>query len=175
MYVGLGSLSVLFIASLVGYFVTRAQSTVWRDQTSPELPAGLWASSAVLLLLSLALRYGELGIRKNRHDRLVTGQGLAAIFACAFLALQLRNWLEVAGTRLAGPPKSLYEFTFYMLTGLHALHVLAGMVPLFVVLKHARARAYSSSRYEGVHLTRQYWDFLLVVWGVLFLSISLGS
>jgi cytochrome c oxidase subunit III len=175
MYVGLGSLSVLFLASLVGYFVTRAQSSVWRDQASPDLPTGLWASTVVLVLLSGALRYGELGIRRNQHDALVRGQGLAAIFALGFLGLQLKNWSQVAATRLAGPPKSLYEFTFYMLTGLHALHVVAGLVPLFVVLAHARAHAYSSSRYEGVHLSRQYWDFLLVVWCLLFLAISLGS
>ena len=175
MYVALASLSVLFTASLVAYFVTRAQSTVWRDQTAADLPAGLWASSCVLVLLSVALRYGEGGIRRNLPDRLVLGQGLGVILACAFLALQMKNWLEVAGTRLSGPPKSLYEFTFYMLTGLHALHVVAGVVPLVVVLRRAYEREYSSSHHEGVRLTRQYWDFLLVVWWILFLAISLGS
>jgi len=175
MYIGLGSLSVLFVASLVAYFVTRTQSTVWRDQTTPDLPGGLWASSAVLVLLSLALHYGEAGIRRNQFGRLVRGQGLGAILALGFLALQLRNWAEVAGARIAGPPKSLYEFTFYMLTGLHALHVVAGIVPLLVVFRQARAQGYSSSHHEGVRLTRQYWDFLLAVWCILFLAISIGS
>lgn len=175
MYIGLGSLSVLFVASLVAYFVTRMQSSVWRDQSTPDLPGGLWASSAVLVLLSVALHYDERGIRKNQHHRLVTGQSWAALLAFGFLALQLRNWSEVAGARLTGPPKSLYEFTFYMLTGLHALHVLAGIVPLVVVLRHAKSRDYSSSHFEPVRLTRQYWDFLLGVWCVLFLVISLGS
>lgn len=175
MYVALASLSVLFAASLVAYFVTRAQSTVWRDQAAADLPAGLWASSVVLVLLSVVLRYGEGGIRRNLPDRLVLGQGLGAVLACVFLLLQAKNWLEVARTQLAGPPKSLYEFTFYMLTGLHALHVIAGVIPLLVVLQRAREREYSSSHHEGVRLVRQYWDFLLAVWCVLFLAISFGS
>ena len=175
MYVGLVSLSVLFIASLVGYFVTRSQSPIWRDQTTPDLPGGLWLSSIALVLLSVALHYGEAGIRKNRHDRLVTGQALACALALAFLALQLRNWTEVAHARLVGPPKTLYEFTFYMLTGLHALHVLAGIVPLLFVLGRAKGHNYSSSHHEGVRLTRQYWDFLLGVWCILFAAISIGT
>lgn len=175
MYIGLTSLSVLFVASLIAYFVTRAQSTVWRDQAAPDLPAGLWASSLVLVLLSLSLHYGERGIRRNLPDRLITGLGLATVLAFTFLLLQLRNWGEVAASRLSGPPKSLYEFTFYMLTGLHALHVLAGIVPLLVILRRAQAREFSSSHHEGVRLVRQYWDFLLGVWFVLYLSISIGS
>jgi len=175
MYVGLASLSVLFLASLVGYFVTRAQSTVWRDQATPDLPGGLWVSSFVLVLLSVALRSAEAGIQRNLPDRLIRGLGLGLILAGGFLALQIQNWTEVARARLAGPPKSLYEFTFYMLTGLHALHVLAGLVPLLYVLRRAQEREYSSSHFEGVRLVRQYWDFLLVVWWLLFISISIGS
>jgi cytochrome c oxidase subunit 3 len=175
MYVGLASLSVLFVASLVGYFVTRAQSSVWKDETTPDLPGGLWLSSAALVLLSVALHYGEAGIRRNRPDRLVTGQGVAAGLALVFLALQVGNWSSVARAGLVGPPKSLYEFTFYMLTGLHALHVLGGIVPLLWVLGRAKSRNYSSSHHEGVRLIRQYWDFLLGVWCVLFAAISIGS
>jgi len=175
MYIGLASLSVLFVASLIAYFVTRAQSTVWRDLASPDLPAGLWASTFVLVLLSAALHYGERGIRRNLPDRLLSGQTLALALALTFLALQVRNWGEVQGARLSAPPKSLYEFTFYMLTGLHALHVVAGLVPLVVVLIRARGGDFSSSHHESVRLTRQYWDFLLGVWCMLFLVISLGS
>jgi len=175
MYVGLASLSVLFLASLIAYFVTRAQSAVWRDQTTPDLPGGLWVSSTVLVLLSVVLRSGQAGIERNLPDRLIRGLGLGVILAGGFLALQIQNWTEVARARLAGPPKSLYEFTFYMLTGLHALHVVAGLVPLLVVLKRAQEREYSSSHFEGVRLVRQYWDFLLVVWCILFATISIGS
>ena len=63
--------------------------------------------------------------------------------------------------------RTLYGFTFYMLTGLHAVHVVAGFVPLGVILNKAKRREYSSSNHEGVKLCTQYWDYLGVVWCVL--------
>lgn len=175
MYIGLASLSVLFLASLVGYFVTRLQSPVWRDTATPGLPWGLHLSTLILILLSAALRFGETGIERNDAARLVTGLRVGLALGVVFLLSQAANWLSVERARLSGPPKSLYEFTFYMLTGLHALHVIAGLVPLAIVSTHAARRQYSSSHFEPVHLTRQYWDFLLAVWIVLLGSICLGA
>ncbi len=54
-----------------------------------------------------------------------------------------------------------------MLTGLHALHVIGGFVPLLVVLGKAKRREYSSSNHEGVKLCAQYWDYLGVIWTIL--------
>ena len=64
-------------------------------------------------------------------------------------------------------PYARYAFTFYWLTALHAAHVVGGFVPLGIVIARARRRQYSSSRYEGVRLCKQYWDYLGVVWIVL--------
>jgi len=54
-----------------------------------------------------------------------------------------------------------------MLTGLHAVHVIGGFVPLLVVQAKARRREYSSSNHEGVKLCAQYWDYLGVIWLIL--------
>ena len=65
---------------------------------------------------------------------------------------------------IATDARTLYGFTFYMLTGLHALHVIGGFVPLVIVLNKAKGREYSSSNHEGVKLCAQYWDYLGVIW-----------
>jgi len=173
MYIGLASLSVLFLASLIGYFVTRYQNDSWRTADLPNLPSGLWASSVVLVFLSIALRYGERRLLQNDRDGLRRGVTMALGAGALFLVLQAANWRSVAAASLGTSAQTLYAFTFYMLTALHALHVLGGIVPLSVI--YARAADYSSSRHEMVRLTRQYWDFLLIVWVVLFASLGLSS
>lgn len=173
MYIALASLSMLFGASLVAYFITRAQSEVWREQDLPGLPPGLVLSTLVLGALSWALHYAERRLRVNDQDGLKRGLGLALGAATLFLLTQVQNWRTVANAALAVEVQSLYLYTFYMLTALHALHVIAGFIPLAFV--YSRSAQYSSSRNEGVRLTRQYWDFLLVVWLILLLSLGLFS
>lgn len=176
MYVGLGSLTMLFLASLVAYFITRAQSETWKTAELPHLPWGLWGSTVVLVLLSLTYRTAESSLRKNDYDGFRRGIGLSLALGLSFLALQVQNWRTMLEASEGLEAKNLYAFTFYLLTALHAVHVLAGIVPLTVIFSRARRpvfseAAYSSSRSEGVRLTRQYWDFLLVVWFVLLGSL----
>ena len=173
MYVGLGSLTVLFAASLVGYFVTRYQNDAWRGAQLPGLPPGLWFNTVVLVGLSFALHYAERRLAANDRDGLRRALSFALAAAAVFLVSQVFNWRAVAATALASDARALYAFTFYMLTVLHALHVLAGLVPLGVLF--VRSASYSSSRSEPLRLTRQYWDFLLIVWAVLFGSLWFTS
>jgi heme/copper-type cytochrome/quinol oxidase subunit 3 len=173
MYVGLASLSVLFVASLIGYFVTRYQNESWRGVALPALPRGLWFSTLVLVALSVALHRGERRLAQNDRPGLKTWLSVSLVASLLFLALQFANWREVAEATMSTGAQTLYAFSFYMLTVLHALHVIAGLVPLLVI--HTRSANYSSSHSEPVRLTRQYWDFLLVVWFVLFASLQLTS
>ena len=173
MYVGLGSLTMLFGGSLVAYFITRAQATTWRSADLPALPWGLWLSSATLLVLSLVLHLAMRHLRRNALEALSRMLLLALCMACGFLIVQAYNWRSVLLTALATEQKSLYVYTFFMLTVLHAVHVLAGIVPLGIVYSRSLGQHYSSSQSEGVRLLRQYWDFLLVVWVVLLVSLGL--
>ena len=170
MYIGLASLGVFFGASLLGLLVTRAASDSWRVAT-PDPPSGLWLSTALLLLLSASLRYGEAHLARNRRTGLRLGLGFALWASGAFLLLQIQNWRSMANAIVGVELKSLYVFCFYFLTVLHALHVAAGVVPLTVVYRRAKQNEYSSSRNEGVRLVRQYWDFLFVVWILLLLAL----
>lgn len=171
MYVGLASLSVLFLASLVAYFITRAQAEVWRTVELPALPVGLWASTAILLAQFAAMRMASQRIARNDFPGLSRSLLVALCFGAIFLLAQVQNWRTVAEATMAAPVKSLYSYTFYMLTALHAIHVVAGVIPLFVVYRRSLGQDYSSSRHEGVTLVRQYWDFLLVVWMVLLVAL----
>lgn len=174
MIVLLISLSVVFIASLFAYGITRAQNPDWLPP-GHELPSGLLVSTVVILGVSALLQVGLVLVRKNQLVK--AGRALmgAAALAGVFLILQTWNWVQVRDAQLSFPQPTLFAFTFYLLTGLHALHVLGGFVPLGIVMYRAAERQYSSSRHEGVALCVQYWHFLGVVWLVLLGALHTAS
>ena len=167
MLVLFGTLSMLFGASVVGYLITRAQNEIWKTASMPNLPLGLVASTILLAGLSVAMHRALAAVRQNRFEATQRALSLALLLGVAFVVGQAQNWRSMYGATTANDARTLYGFTFYMLTGLHALHVLGGFVPLGIVLSKAKRREYSSSNHEGVKLCAQYWDYLALVWIIL--------
>jgi cytochrome c oxidase subunit III len=167
MFVLFGTLSMLFGASVVGYLITRSQNDVWKTASMPGLPLGLVASSILLGALSIAMHVSLRAVRHNRFEALQRALTIALLLGVSFVIGQAENWRSMYAAAIATDARTLYAFTFYMLTGLHALHVVGGFVPLLVVLGKAKRREYSSSNHEGVKLCAQYWDYLGVIWVIL--------
>jgi cytochrome c oxidase subunit 3 len=68
---------------------------------------------------------------------------------------------------------NLYAFTFFILTGLHAAHVVGGVGLLAVVLARSLRGRYGSGRYDGVTYAAMYWHFLDAIWLLLFAVLVL--
>jgi cytochrome c oxidase subunit 3 len=124
----------------------------------------LFASTLILVGLSASLEWALWGIRHNRQKILFRGLLLAFGLGLGFILAQLHNWSSILLLNPDLKDRELSLFTFYMLTGVHALHVVGGFVPLAWVLRRVALREYSSSRFEGVRLCVQYWHFLGLVW-----------
>ncbi len=166
------SLTVLFVASLIACVITRVQAPVWRTPDMPRLPLGLLGSTSLLLALSVAMERALRLARLNRLLAMERALWAALVLASLFLLVQSFNWIEMAHAYRA-PRQTLYPFTFHLLTGLHAAHVLGGFVPLGVVLVRVSRREYSSGHYQGLELCAQYWHFLGGVWLVLLSALYL--
>ena len=175
LYVLFASLTVLFVAAVVAFLITRTQSPVWRTPEMPRLPHGLWLSTGLVIAISASFQSALHAVRKNQVAALVTRLGIGTGVAALFLFAQLQNWLYMHNALAGVAIRTLYPYTFYVLTGLHAAHVVGGFVPAGIVFFKARRREYSSSRYEGVLLCTQYWHYLGVVWLALFMVLELSS
>lgn len=166
------SMSVLFTALLIGFWFTRLTSPNYRAPGLPDLPHGLLLSTALIGLTSLAIWQAQLAVRKNLLEALRRWLLVAGAMALLFLLTQTANWFKM---RPPSDANSLYLATFFLLTGVHALHVLGGFVPLGFVVHHALRRQYSSSSHEGLTLCAQYWHYLGAVWLVLVSMLYLGN
>jgi cytochrome c oxidase subunit 3 len=170
MAVLLASLSMLFVASLVGFLLIRSRATVWGPPGGPGLPSGLWISTMLLLASGAALELGRARLRAGRQRAFRRALAATWLLGVAFLASQILNAFALAARGVTAR-SGLYGFTFYLLTGLHALHVLGGLVPLAIVTGHAQAGRYSPEVHPGVRYCAIYWHFLDAVWLVLFVLL----
>jgi cytochrome c oxidase subunit 3 len=167
MIIFLVSLGVLFAGTMAAYLLVRYQNATWRTAEQPNLPLGLVGSTAIILGASVALQVATSAIRRNRVQTLQRALVAAFVLGVAFMIAQGVNWVAMSAKNLPPNAKSLYAFTFYMLTGVHALHVIGGFVPLTLCIRNAHRGAYSSLRWNGVKFCAQYWHFLDAVWIIM--------
>lgn len=161
----LGSVTSLFIATLAAVVITRVFAERWPTERIVELRGGLLISTVCLALCSLSLVHATRALDRNRERKLLHGLWAAGGFALLFLAAQAQNMLH--SWSLLHSTEDLYAFTFSLITGVHALHIVGGLVPLAIVIRRATQREYSSSRSQGVRLCAQYWHFLGAIWLVI--------
>ncbi|HEY6079963.1 MAG TPA: cytochrome c oxidase subunit 3 [Polyangiaceae bacterium] len=166
------SMSVLFTATIIGFWFTRLNAAQFRAPGLPDLPHGLLFSTLLIVFTSVSIWQAQRAIKSNALEAVKRWLGAAGALATLFLLTQTANWFSM---RPPSDAPSLYLSTFYLLTGVHALHVLGGFVPLGIVVYHATGRKYSSSTHEGLSLCAQYWHYLGVVWLVLVSMLYLGN
>ena len=158
-----GSLFALFGSA----FVMRMDLELW---SSLRLPPIVWANTGQLILASLFLHLAAAAARRGDRPRMTRDLGVAALATTGFLVGQLLAWRELAraGDGLATGPATSF---FYLLSGLHGLHIIGGLAALGLVMAGGANDTRRLAQKAGLCVV--YWDFLLVVWAgllVLFLG-----
>jgi len=155
-----GSLFALMISA---YFM-RSHGADWSPLPAPML---LGLNTGVLILSSAALQWAQVAARRGQIDNVKVGLFAAGVSALAFLAGQLLAWqqLNTQGYFLASNPANAF---FYLLTGLHGLHLLGGLVALALTADKVWQGFELGQVRLSVRLCAIYWHFLLLLWFVLF-------
>ncbi len=172
------SLGIFFAAVLIGYAVLRLSPALESTIEIPPLPRALWLSTLFLLASSGTIHLALTGVRREKPRWLRGGMVATAILGIAFLAMQTLCWISWAGhlrSSLAETQRAFLVTSFYVFTGLHAIHVIGGLVPLTVVTRRAFGDRYTSADHAGVRYCTMYWHFLDVVWLVLFATLLVAA
>ena len=155
------SLFALFISA----YSIRMEYEDWRPLAEP---GSLWVNTGVLALSSIFLQLAWNGARRDDLRAVRLGISGGAAFAIAFVVGQLLVWnqLTESGYLVTGNPANAF---FYLLTGMHALHLLGGLAALARSVKRVWGEPEDSASVAlGVELCTVYWHYLFVVWLVLF-------
>lgn len=163
LWVALGSIVMMF-AGLTSAFIVKGGQPNW---STVEMPKVFYYSTAVMLLSSLTVQmalksFKERNLRQYR--RLIT---VTASLGVLFIALQLIGFSSLwhAGVDFRGAGAGQF---LYIIFGLHALHVLGGVVALLVMFLKAYSTRVRNYNPVTIELASTYWHFVDLLWIYLF-------
>ena len=166
----LGVVAVLFTLLIVAYAGRMAYED-WRPAPQIKL---MWANTLVLFLGSLCLELAQYTVRRGQQKLLRRSLLAAGLCTLIFLLGQAQAWRELGALVFFQVTNPAIAF-FYLITGLHGLHLLGGLV----VWGQTLVRLWRGFELEkirhSVELCTIYWHFLLLVWLVLFGLLFAGN
>ncbi|WP_350294316.1 cytochrome c oxidase subunit 3 [Limnohabitans sp. Rim8] len=166
----LGVVTVLFMLLIVAYAGRMAYED-WRPAPQIKL---MWANTGVLFLGSLGLELAKYAVRRGQQKLLQRSLLAAGLCTFMFLLGQAQAWRELGALVFFDVTNPAIAF-FYLITGLHGLHLIGGLV----VWGQTLARLWGGFELEkvrhSVELCTLYWHFLLLVWIVLFGLLFTGN
>ena len=160
MWVGIGSIIMMFAGLTSAYIVKGSMAGF----ATVQIPQIFYYSTAVILISSFTMQWA-LKVFKERgmqpYRRLLTA---TMILGVVFIAMQLIGFSQLwnSGTKLKGSTGA-GQF-LYVIFGLHAVHVLGGVIALIVMFLKAfsaRIRNYNS---VPVEVMSTYWHFVDLLW-----------
>lgn len=159
-----GVVTVVF-SLLVAAYSERMSLSDWRPVPEPLL---MWLNIIVLFASSVALQWAVISARRGRTANVEAGMLIGGACALAFLAGQIMVARQLDALGYFAPTNPALAF-LYLLTALHGIHLLGGLVALgrsvLKIWKGDEAHQVGAS----VELCAFYWHFLLVVWLALFI------
>ncbi|MDB3944997.1 cytochrome c oxidase subunit 3 [Gammaproteobacteria bacterium] len=159
----LGVVTAIFCLLTAAYFI-RMTYADW--QTLP-VPALLWLNTAILILSSVALQWARTSARDQQVDGIRRGLLAGGALAFAFLVGQFLVWRQLGSLGYFVDTNPSNSF-FYLITGLHGLHLLGGLVAWLRASFRLWRGAEVAKIRMSVELCAVYWHFLLLVWLVMF-------
>ncbi len=171
--------STLFALFLVAY-IMRMRSADWSQFV---LPWQLQLSTGLLIAASLCLQLAGNMAAASKLTQARTLLWTGGTCALAFLAVQYWAWQVLLALGITGTGNPAASF-FYLLTAMHALHVIAGLLCWVLVLRFvlpASSIAALPTAATGtdlaactwrIQLCARYWHFLLLLWLVLYAALT---
>ena len=182
MWVFLASEVMFFGALFLGYTVYRALYPVVFADASRHLNAALGAINTGVLLTSstamaLAVHAAQVGKRRRLVIFLLGTLALGVLFLCIKAVEYYQEYREhlmpLFGLPFiydgASPERAkLFFHLYFIMTGLHALHLSIGIVVIAIMTFLALRGHFSTERHTAIELTGLYWHFVDLVWIFVF-------
>ena len=155
------------------YIMTATNGAIeWRPFA---LPIQVWISTAIILISSAVYHRAKTALDDYDQPRAKKWLVATTVLGAAFISSQMLAWYELnqRGLYFSGNP---YAGFFYILTGLHALHVLGGIIALGSIVIGSWHEIRSEQRWHRVRSLGEvvgwYWHFMAGVWVILFILLG---
>ena len=176
MYIFIISELVVFVALLVTFFWLRANHYgEWPPIGQPRLPVVITGVNTLILLVSGYTMYRAWqSVNRDNQKALTRWLLVTCILGVVFLSVQGFEWMGLLRFGLT-ITSSLYGAMFYIIIGLHALHVFATVLIMMYVWVRSTTGIYTAEKHTGVVLSFMFWLFVVLIWPVLYGLVYLAG
>jgi cytochrome c oxidase subunit 3 len=165
---------IMTFGGLIGAYIVISTNGVaeWKPF---DLPLQVWISTNLILASSITYTISQKALNLNNQQKAKNWLLATTVFGGMFIASQFLSWLELVrrGVYVQSNP---YAGFFYILTGVHALHVFAGITALgYIVLRTWQKTSNEEELTKRKQLSNTvgwFWHFMDALWIVLFLLLG---
>ncbi|MGZ3865709.1 MAG: cytochrome c oxidase subunit 3 [Bacteroidia bacterium] len=171
LYWSMASMSIFF-AGFCSYYIVMHGNGNW---LTFSLPSMFFISTALIITSSFTMVWAQKAIKTDDYKSAKNGVLLTFLLGIGFALCQFLAWkaLFAQGIVFSGKQSNVAGSILYAITFMHLLHLVAGLMALFVSLIKVIKRRYSSENYLGLSLSAIFWHFLDALWVILFLFMYL--
>jgi cytochrome c oxidase subunit 3 len=160
LWVAIASILMMF-AGLTSAFIVKSNLVGWRNIVMPQF---FWYSTATILISSLTIQTALRSFRQRAMNQYRWQIGVTLVLGIAFVVLQWLGFKSLWNQNIKFNGSAGAGQFLYVIFGLHALHVIAGVIALFVMWLKAffgKIKLYSS---VPVEVMATYWHFVDLLW-----------
>ena len=157
--------SAIFTIFVVAYIYYIGRSTYGPTPKILDVPI---FNTVCLLSSSLTIMLAEREIDHGRMRSFTAWWALTMTLGIVFIAGTAAEWRDLIYNHGLTISTNLFGTTFYSLVGLHATHVIVGLVMLGLVLIFTLTGHVNQSHAERIQVLSLYWHFVDAVWVVVF-------
>lgn len=174
MWIGIASMCMMFGGWTSAFMVRKAQGN-WLLFT---MPISFWISTIVVIASSILMHFSIQAFKKRNMPQYKLYISLTTLLGVLFMFLQFVGFYEMhqAGIILAGNAEGVSGSFIYVISAVHLLHMLGGVIGLVVYYIKSNfishTRTYSSL---GLEILGTYWHFVDVLWIYLFLFFFINQ
>lgn len=160
LWVAIASIMMMF-AGLTSAFIVKSNLTGWR---TIDMPKVFWVSTIVILASSVSMLVAKKAFIHREMQKYRTMLAITLVLGVVFAICQLIGFSQLweVGIRFKGS-SGAGQF-FYAITGLHALHILGGIVAVAVFLFRSWFGKVKSYSVASVEVLGMYWHFMDILW-----------
>jgi cytochrome c oxidase subunit 3 len=159
----LAVVSSFFLLFIISYY-TRSLFPDWEKLADPGI---LWFNTFALVLASIAMQMASNAAKRKTDARMRNYLIVGGVLTLVFIAGQWMAWDQLVAAGFYAQENPAFAF-FYLVTGLHALHLMGGLLFLGRLGVNLSREDKRAKVRDSVMLCATYWHYLLLVWLLLF-------
>lgn len=161
---------VMIFAALTSAYIVRKGEGNW---VVFDLPVEMYFTTAMLFVSSITMHWAYIAAKRNELERVKLAISITFLLGITFLTGQVMVWGALVETNhyWVGNPSETF---IYVLTGLHMLHLVSGIIFLLIVLIATFKYKVHSKNLTQIQMCTTYWHFLDGLWIYLFVFLLLN-